>query len=434
MSKRDYYEVIGVSKTATAPEIKKAFRQRARALHPDNKDSGDEKAFKELAEAYEVLSDQQKRARYDQYGHEGVKGSTRSFDDFDFGQFQGFGLDEILEQLFGAGGRSSGFGGFGRQPQNQGASLRYDMELDFLEAVFGCDKKVKVKRLEDCNSCEGSGAAPGSNVTTCQTCGGVGQVKQLVNMLFVQTYQITTCPGCHGQGKQVDKPCRDCRGEGLAKKNKEFDLTIPAGIEDGSKMRLTNAGDKGPHGGPYGDVIVVIHVKPHRDFIREGTTIHVQQPISISMAALGGELLVPTVDGSKLLKIPDGIESGTKLVMRNIGVPHWNNPSRRGDQVVHIFVKTPTKLSREQKELFKKLAELQGERLTLDPDEIKEVLAANKNHEKKGTDGESNNAGDDDAKPANEDGKKKKKDSDHTEKDETLFDKIVDAFRPKNDD
>ncbi len=418
MSKRDYYDILGVSKTATAQEIKKAFRGKARNLHPDNKDSGDEKAFKELAEAYEVLSSEQKRATYDKYGHEGVKGSGTRFDNFDFSQFSG-GLDDIIEQLFGAGMRS-GFGGRSGGPQ-QGAHLRYDLELDFLEAVFGCEKEIKIRRLEDCNECSGSGASPGSEVSTCTTCNGVGQVKELVNMLFVQTYQITTCPHCRGQGKKIDKPCRGCRGEGLARKEKDFSVSVPAGVDNGMKRQISNGGDKGPRGGSYGDLFVVFHVKDHPDFIRDGNTIHLKQEVSYSMAALGGEKMVPTVDGSKILTIPEGIQSGNQLVMRNLGVPQLNNPSRRGDQVIHVVVKTPTKLSKEEKEIFKQLAQLKGEKLVLDEEERKEETRSTPSGE---------------TKPSQEKSKherKKKKDFHEKKEDESLLDKIVDAFRPKND-
>lgn len=421
MSKRDYYEVIGVAKGATPEEIKKAFRRQARSLHPDNKDSGDEKAFKELAEAYEVLSDENKRASYDRYGHEGVKGSASRFDNFDFSGFQGFGMDDILESLFGASMRG-GFSGSRGGPA-QGAHLRYDLELDFLEAVFGVEKKLTVKRLDDCTTCLGTGAAVGANITTCQTCNGMGQVKELVNMLFVQSYQITTCPGCHGGGKSVDKPCRDCKGQGLTRKPKDWEFKVPAGIEDGSRIRIGQAGDKGPHGGPFGDLFVMVHVKRHKDFIRENNTIHVKQDVSFSMAALGGELLVPTVDGTKVLKIPHGVQSGTKLVMKDLGVPLLNSPNRRGDQIVHINLKTPNKLSREEKELFERLAELQKEELHIDGDSEN---VENQNDVEDKTSATDENSGSTKKKMKHDKSKSSKKD-------DTLLDKLVDVFRPKDD-
>ncbi len=419
--KRDYYEVIGVAKGATQEEIKKAFKKKARLLHPDVKESGDEQAFKELAEAYEVLSDPQKRASYDRYGHEGVKGAARSFDDFDFSNFSGFGIDELIEALFG-GGMRGGFGGFGRQAgPPQGAHQRYDLELDFLEAVFGCEKKIEVNRLDDCTTCLGTGAAPGSTVSTCQTCGGMGQVKELVNMLFVQTYQISVCPHCRGNGKKIDKPCRDCRGDGLTRKRKSYDLKVPAGIADGSRMRVAGFGDKGQHGGAFGDLYVQIHVKPHKEMVRDGVTIHVKQPVSFSMAALGGEVLVPTVEGSKILKIPAGIQSGAQLVMRDQGVPYLNVPNKRGDQIVHIAITTPTKLSKEEKEIYKRLAELSGEQLTIDTEDLE-----NDGDENKGADSKAESK-----KKAHHQNGKKKTDNDDDKDDSSLLDKIVDAFRPK---
>lgn len=422
-TKKDYYEIIGVAKTATNEEIKKAFRKKARTLHPDNKDSGDEKAFKELAEAYEVLSDEKKRSAYDRYGHEGVKGAARNFDDMDMSSFAGFGMDDILEALFGQGMR----GGFGRQtgPQ-QGAHLKHDLQIDFLEAVFGCEKKIEINRLDDCTSCLGTGAAPGSSVTTCATCGGMGQVKELVNMLFVQTYQIMPCPQCRGNGKKIDKPCRDCRGDGLTRKKKDFTLPVPAGIADGSRMRVAGLGDKGPHGGPFGDAFIVIHVKPHKDFVRDGNTIHVKQNISFAMAALGGDLLVPTVEGSKLLKIPSGIQSGTQLLMKDLGVPPLQGQGRRGDQIVHVAVNTPTKLSGEEKELFKKLAELNGETLSVEHEAKEEAKKLKKDAERTTSADDSKNKG-----KANG---KKKDAAPEDGKEDSLLDKIVDAFRPKNSD
>ncbi|MEZ4543314.1 MAG: DnaJ domain-containing protein [Cyanobacteriota/Melainabacteria group bacterium] len=230
-AKQDYYETIGVPKDSSAEEIKKAFRKKARSLHPDNKESGDEQAFKELAEAYEVLSDEQKRAAYDRYGHEGVKGSTRGFEDVDFSSFAGFGIDDILESLFGGGFRTSG--GFGRpQGPSHGAHLKYDLEIDFLEAVFGCTKKITVNRLEDCTTCDGDGASPGSKISTCETCGGVGQVKE-AGQHAVVSLSDNHLPS--GRGK-IEKPCKDCRGH---RKKVDFDLKVPAGANDGARMRLT---------------------------------------------------------------------------------------------------------------------------------------------------------------------------------------------------
>ena len=229
MAKRDYYEVLGLSKNTSPEEIKKSFRNKARALHPDNMDSGDEAAFKELAEAYEVLSDEKKRAAYDRYGHEGVKGSTRGFDNVDFSSFSGFGIDDFIEFFFGGGMRTGGR----RGGPEQGAHLKFDLEIDFLDAVFGIEKKVTIRRLEDCTTCNGTGAAAGSTPVTCITCAGMGQVQQVMNSWFGQTMRVIECPACMGSGQKVDKPCRDCKGEALVKQSREFQIKVPAGIEPG---------------------------------------------------------------------------------------------------------------------------------------------------------------------------------------------------------
>jgi len=426
MAKRDYYEVLGLARGASGDEIKKTFRNRARQLHPDNKESGDEAAFKELAEAYEVLSDEQKKAAYDRYGHEGVKGSTRDFDNVDFSSFAGVNFEDILEQLFGGGGRSFGFGGGGGGNPNaarQGAHLKYDLELDFLDAVFGVEKKVTIRRLEDCTTCEGSGAAPGSDTKTCATCSGQGQVRQVVNMLFMQTYQVIVCPDCSGAGKKIEKPCKDCRGAGQTRKPKELDVKVPAGIENGTRLRLTQAGDKGSKGGPYGDLFVILHVKEHPIFIRDAQTIHIKQPIGFAMAALGGEILVPTVEGNKSLKVPAAIQSGSQIVMKGLGVPYLSvnshRGSQRGDQIVHIIVETPAKLSGEEKKLFERLAEIRNEKLS--------VPAPVEESSDKGTSSSTTN----DAATASSDKHKAAKGSHNKKKEESVLDKIVDVFRPK---
>lgn len=424
MAKRDYYEVLGLAKNASPEEIKKNFRNKARDLHPDNKDSGDEAAFKELAEAYEILSDEQKRASYDRYGHEGVKNQSRGFDNVDFSSMAGFGIDDFIEFFFGGGMRTGGR----RGGPEQGAHLKYDLEIEFLEAVFGTEKKINIRRLEDCATCEGSGAAPGSNPVTCVACAGMGQVQQVVNSWFGQTMRVIECPTCHGSGQKIDKPCRDCKGEALVRKSREFQLKIPAGIEAGSRLRLTSAGDKGRRGGTFGDLFVIIHVKEHKQFIRDGETIHLRQPISFSMAALGGEMMVPTVDGPRQLKISAGVQHGTTQMMREMGVPRFNNPSRRGDQVVHLVVETPNKLSSEEKKLLEQLAELRGERLHLSPEELAEIEARKEASAKEAAAATAAKAG------AAAKGKHSKKEKEEEKEDSSIIDKIVDAFRPKNGD
>jgi molecular chaperone DnaJ len=424
MAKRDYYEVLGIAKNASPEEIKKNFRNKARNLHPDNKDSGDEAAFKELAEAYEILSDEQRRASYDRYGHEGVKGSTRGFDNVDFSSMQGFGIDDFIEFFFGGGMRSGGRRG-GPEP---GSHLKYDLEIEFLEAVFGTEKKINIRRLEDCATCEGSGAAPGSNPVTCVACAGMGQVQQVVNSWFGQQMRIIECPTCHGSGQKIDKPCRDCKGEALVRKSREFQLKIPAGIEAGSRLRLTSAGDKGRRGGGFGDLFVIIHVKEHKHFIRDGETIHLRQPISFSMAALGGEMMVATVDGPKQMKIAAGIQNGTQQVLREMGVPRFNNPIRRGDQVVHLIVETPTKLTSEEKKLLEKLAELRNEHLHLTTEELAEIELKKETAAKEAAAVAAAKAG------TTAKSKSSKKEEEKEKEDGSIIDKIVDAFRPKNGD
>jgi molecular chaperone DnaJ len=413
MTKKDYYEVLGVSKTSDADEVKKAFRNRARHLHPDNKVSGDEAAFKELAEAYEVLSDNKKRPIYDRYGHEGVKGSTRNFDEVDFSSFAGFGMDDLIDAFFGGGMRSSTH----RGGAEQGAHLKYELEIDFLEAVFGTEKKVSIKRLEDCTTCNGSGAATGSKISPCTTCGGMGQVQQVVNSWFGQSVRVIECPDCQGVGQRIEKPCRECRGEGLLKESREFDLKIPAGIDSGSRLRLSAGGNKGKRGGPFGDLFVVVHINEHERFVRDGVTIHLQQSIGFAISALGGEVLVPTVDGQKAIKVVAGTQSGTTIVLKDLGVPRLSNPLRRGDQVVHLVVETPTKLNSEEKKLLAKFAQLRGESLEI----VNIENAADAELEAKLAIERPSKNGDKASSP------------EASEKEESsLIDKIVDAFRPKN--
>jgi molecular chaperone DnaJ len=442
MAKRDYYEVLGVAKGAGGDEIKKTFRNRARALHPDNKESGDEAAFKELAEAYEVLSDEQKRAAYDRYGHEGVKGSTQNFDNVDFSGFGGVNFEDILESLFGGAGRGGfGFGGGGggnAAGPRQGAHLQYDLHLEFLDAVFGVEKKITIRRLEDCTTCEGSGASPGSETKTCATCNGQGQVRQMVNMLFMQSYQVIACPDCHGAGKKIEKPCKDCKGAGQLRKPKEFEVKVPAGIENGTRLRMTQAGDKGARGGPYGDLFINLLVKDHPTFIREAQTIHIKQAVSFSMAALGGELLVPTVEGNKTLKVPSGVQSGTQIPMKGLGVPYLSanshRGSQRGDQIVHVVVETPSKLSGEERKLFEKLAELRNEKLSV-PAPVKETAGTSTGEHASVKDSGKDSGKDDkkEHKPEKKSaGAKDSKGVSEKDGSGSILDKIVDVFRPKD--
>lgn len=362
MTNRDYYEVLGVERSATADQIKRSFKKKAAQLHPDNKDSGDEAAFKELVAAYEVLSDEQKRSVYDRYGAEGLKnaGGGMGAENFDFGAFGD--LSDIFDYFFGGGMRQQTRR---RNQPERGADLRHDLELEFLEAVFGVEKKITVKHLEDCTVCSGSGAAPGSKPVQCKDCAGMGQRRQTTSTLFGHFTQIVPCPTCNAEGTIIDKPCGECKGKGQVRKSKNIELKIPAGVDNNARLRVGGGGDYGRRGAPPGDLYVVLHVRPHAQFQREGVDVHIAQPISYSLAALGGELLVETVSGTKVLKIPAGTQSGTVMVMRELGIPHLGNPQRRGDQNVHLQVETPTKLSDEEKQLLRKLAELRGETLTV---------------------------------------------------------------------
>lgn len=387
MANRDYYEVLGVERSSTQEQIKKAFKKKAAQLHPDNKDTGDESAFKELVAAYEVLSDEQKRQMYDRYGAEGVKGTR-----FDQGgmDFSSFDLSDIFDMFFGGGMRS---GGGRRTGPERGADLKFDLELDFLEAVFGCEKNITIRRLEDCTECGGNGAAPGSKPVKCETCGGVGSVKHTSATLFGHFVQVVPCPTCDGEGTKIDRPCGECKGKGQTRTAKNIELKVPAGVDSNSRLRVGGSGDLGRRGAPPGDLYVVLHIRPHPLFKREGINIHLTQPISFSMAALGGEILVETVSGAKVLKISSGIQTGTVITMRELGVPHLSHPQKRGDQFVHIVVETPAKLSDEEKQLLRRLAEIRGESLT---------VSTSDGHAKEGQ--------------------------------QSLFDVIAGVFKPKNDD
>ncbi len=409
MSKRDYYEVLGVTKTASLDEIKKSFRSQARKLHPDNKDSGDEKAFKELAEAYEALSDPQKRELYDKYGHEGLNasGASSGFDNFNFQDLAGFGFEDIIEAFLGGNFRQ----GFGRRGgPEQGSHLKYNLEIEFLEAIFGTTKKINIDRLEDCPKCEGTGASPGTKPIPCATCNGVGQVQQVVNSWFGQSIQIIACPKCNGNGSIIEKPCPECKGTTLIKTKKEFEVNVPPGVQSGFKLRLTAGGNKGRKGGPYGDLYILLHVKEHELFNRDGDTIHIEQNIGFSMAALGGEMLVPTIEGDAKINIPAGIQSGTVIVLKDKGAIKLSNTQKRGDQLVHIIVKTPEKLSAEEKKLFEQLAILRKENLNLS-DKDRDMVKSNS---------------------------KKKNNNiqhpDNSKEESSFFEKIVDVFKHKSDE
>ena len=342
--KRDYYEVLGVTREAGEQEIKSAYRKLALQFHPDrnpnNPDS--EEKFKECSEAYAILADADKRAAYDRFGHAAVSGGGAGgfdptvFQDVSeiFGDFFGFG------DLFGSGSRR------GSRAQ-RGPDLREDVTLEFEEAVFGTETSVTVRRHETCEECRGSGAAPGKAPVTCRPCGGRGQVRYQQGFFSM----ARTCPTCHGAGSVITDPCPKCKGEGRVLRQRTVDAKVPAGVEDGTRIRFSGLGEAGAHGGPAGDLYVVLHVKEHPFFAREGNDLHCVIPISFSQAALGAEIRVPTLDGEHALKVPEGTQSGTTMRIRGKGVPVLNGHGK-GDLFVEVRVQTPGKLNKRQRELL----------------------------------------------------------------------------------
>ena len=354
----DYYEILGVSKDASKDEIKSAFRKKARTLHPDvNKAPDAEEKFKELGKAYETLMDDNKRATYDRYGEDGLKNAG-----FDTGGpfAGGFGdLNDIFNSFFGMGG----FGFGGRPDPNapvEGDDLRLDIEIDFEQAVFGCEKEIKFDHLELCPSCNGTGAEKGSQPVTCPTCHGSGQVKQVMRTPLGSIAQIVTCPDCHGAGKKITNPCKACRGQGKLQKEKKINIKIPAGVDNMSKIRVSHEGDTGTNGGPAGDLYVVLHVKSSDYFKREGNDVYSRIDITPSQAALGDEVIVKTLDGDQKITVQAGVQSGNSIKIKGAGVPYIARPSQRGDHIVVVAVKTPLKLSDEERNLYRRLYEIQN--------------------------------------------------------------------------
>lgn len=358
MSKRDYYEVLGVSKTVTQDELKKAYRKLARKYHPDlNKDNPEAaEKFKECNEAYSVLSDEQKRAQYDQFGHAafengGMGGGPGAGG---FGGFGGSGMEDIFDMFFGGqgrGGRSTNAG-----PQ-RGADLRFDLEISFEEAAFGLEKEISLNRAERCEHCHGEGAEPGSKVETCPECHGSGYVRFTQNTMFGQMVNERPCSRCHGEGKIISNPCKKCHGSGTVKKAKKLKVKIPAGVDNGSRLRVAGEGEAGVKGGPSGDLYVYLYVKEHKFFERDGTTVLCEVPINIVQATLGAEIKVPTLDGQVIMKIPEGTQPGKVMRIKGKGIPSLRGGSR-GDQLVRIKVVVPTKLSDKQKDVLQKFADI----------------------------------------------------------------------------
>ena len=355
MTQRDYYEVLGVSRSATQDELKAAFRRLARQYHPDVNDSPDaEEHFKEINEAFAVLSDQQRRGAYDRYGHEGVRGPN-GMPNFtvDFSDFA-----DIFGDLFG-------FGGFGRTSQRarnaprRGADLQYRLDLAFEDAVFGVEKEIEITRDELCVTCNGSGAEPGTSPIRCSTCNGSGEVRRTRQTILGSMVQVTTCPTCNGQGETISTPCHTCKGRGLERRNRKKVISVPAGVDSGTQIRLAGEGQPGVNGGPNGNLFIAIKVKAHKYFHRREYDVLLDLNVNIAQATLGADVEIPTVDGPTMLKIPNGTQPGKILRLRDKGIPKLRG-NGRGDQLVVINVEVPINVNNDQRQLFEQLAESLG--------------------------------------------------------------------------
>lgn len=346
--KRDYYEVLGLERGADTREVKRAFRGLAKELHPDYNPGNDQaaEAFKEVAEAAEVLLDDQKRAVYDRYGHAGLEGGGGGPSDIHdiFGRF-----GDIFSDIFGGSGR-------GRSSVRRGADLRYDLSLPFEEAAFGTRVELEIPRSENCERCEGAGAEPGTRPEPCPTCGGRGQVVRTQGAFMMST----TCPSCRGVGKLIRQPCQECRGQGAKRVVRKLPIKIPAGVDTGNRIRVAGEGERGEGGGPPGDLFVVVEVKAHATFERAGADVHSVLDVDFPLAALGGKARVETLHGSETCRIASGTQPGDTIRLKNSGIPHINSSSR-GDHILHVRLRVPKKLSREQRKLLEKLADTFGD-------------------------------------------------------------------------
>lgn len=356
---RDFYDILGVSRNANSDELKQAYRRLARKYHPDvNKDAGAEEQFKEISRAYEVLSEPEMRARYDQFGEAGISGSGGGGYQ-DFGDMGGFA--DIFESFFG------GFGGGQAQRRRSGPirgdDLRFDLKLDFREAIFGGDKQIRITHSETCVTCGGSGAKAGSKPRTCGTCGGAGQVRRATRTPFGSFTQVATCPTCNGTGQVIDDKCETCNGVGQSQVTKKLKITVPPGVDTGTRLRVPNEGDAGQRSGPSGDLYVYLFVQDDPQFRRDGISILSDLKISYLQAILGSQVTIKTVDGDVELTIPAGTQPGTVLTLEGRGVPRLGNPVSRGDHLITIQIEIPNRVGAEERELLEKLAKLRGDKV-----------------------------------------------------------------------
>ena len=372
-TKRDYYEVLGIPKSASQDEIKNAFRTLARKYHPDvNKEPDAEERFKEINEAYGVLSDPEKRAAYDRYGPEGV--NFQGMPDF-----TSMDLSDILEGLFGFGG-FGGMGGYSRRTRNaprRGADLSSKIRISFEEAAFGTEKEIDITRDEKCPTCGGSGAEPGTRPVTCPTCKGSGEVRRVQQTFLGSMVQVQTCPTCNGRGEVIEHPCHTCHGSGLVRRTSKRKVSIPAGVDNGNQIRIMGEGQPGVNGGPSGNFYLELEVEPHPYFRRSGNDVLLDVDINVAQAALGDEITIPTLDGEEKLRIPPGTQPGKVFKLRNKGIPVLNRNSR-GDQLVTVNVQIPTQLTEEQKALLENLGKTMGTEIKIQErsflDKLKDML------------------------------------------------------------
>ncbi len=350
-TKRDYYEVLGVDRNASEEKIKKAFRKLAFQHHPDhNHDDGAEERFKEINEAYEVLSDPEKRAAYDRFGHGGMEGSFRR----DFDGFDSFGFGDIFEAFFGGGATTAT-----RQAAQRGADLHHKITITLEEAAFGTKKEINISRIENCSICQGTGCKPNNQPSQCPDCNGTGQVRRVQQSIFGRFTNITVCPRCQGEGRIITEPCLQCRGTGKEKRRCSILVKIPAGVEDGSRIRLSGEGDARIRSGAAGNLYLNISVKEHEFFTRDGDNILYELPVNLAQATLGVEIEVPTLQGNIKLKVPAGSQTGQVFQLKNKGIPHLHARGQ-GDQLIRLLVVTPESLTKKQRELFEELAKTLG--------------------------------------------------------------------------